>query len=168
MGGASGETDIGIHGGACALVDQGIIPKYLHGADGAGEAGGDVCRDMHGRGQGGVVIGSGNSDVTGAGEGGGEATRRGAAFVLEKGDGAYNQDEEDAKNDVLDKPALGLRGFKGGHAREQRAHTTPASLLIEGGVLLGRFLRERMINRNYKLSSSKTRKAHVAKGELCT
>ena len=45
---------------------------------------------------------------------------------------------------ILDEAALGLRGFKGGHAREQRAHTTPASLLIEGGVLLGRFLRERI------------------------
>jgi hypothetical protein len=40
---------------------------------------------------------------------------------------------------ILHKAALALRDLKGGHAGEERAHTTPASLLIEGGVLLGRF-----------------------------
>ncbi len=48
--------------------------------------------------------------------------------------------KDDAEDYILDKAALALRDFKGGHAREQRAHTTPASLLlIEGGILLGRF-----------------------------
>jgi hypothetical protein len=59
---------------------------------------------------------------------------------LEEDDSGGDEDKDDAEDYILDKAALGLRGFKGGHAREQRAHTTPASMLIEGGVLLGAFV----------------------------
>ena len=58
---------------------------------------------------------------------------------LEESHGSGDENKDDAEHDILGKAGLGLRGFKGGHAREQRAHTTPTSLLIEGGVLLGRF-----------------------------
>jgi hypothetical protein len=102
---------------------------------------------MHGRGKHGIVVGSGNSHPTCAGEGGGEITGRRAAFVFEESDGAGDEEKENGEDYILDEAALGLRGFKSGHASEQRAHTTPASLLIEGGVLLGRFLRERILNR---------------------
>ena len=141
MGSTCGQGDIGIHRGALALVDQGVIPEYLHGADRTGESRGDIGGDMHRRGQGGVVVGSSDGDSPATGERGCEATGRGTAFVLEKGDGASGEDQEDAEDNVLDETALGLRDFKGGHTREQRAHTTPASILIEGRVLLGRLFK---------------------------
>ena len=78
MGGSGGHSDIGVHRGARALVDQGVIPKYLHGLDGAkaGSGGRNIRRHMHGKGERGIVVWCSDGDSPATGERGSKESRQ--------------------------------------------------------------------------------------------
>ena len=121
MGGAGRQSNAGVYGGAGALVDERIVSKNLHGADRSGEAGGDRSGHLYRRGDGAVVVGGGDGHATRAGKGGGQIIRS-SVPMLEEGDGAGSEDEEDAEDNILDKAALGT-GNSGGVHRRIRTNT---------------------------------------------
>ena len=168
MGGACGQGDAGIHRGARALVDQGVIPKYLHGLDGAkaGSGGRNIRRHMHRRRERGIVVRHSNSHPARAGEGGGQLIRRWGGFAgLEYGNGSYRKDEENAEDDILDETALEAGNSERVHRAKYAQIHLWLLIMEKAEFYLGRFLRERVINRDYKLSSSKTWKANLDKGD---
>src|SRR5438552_11853870 len=126
MRGSGRQIDTGVHRGAGALVDQGVVPEDLHGADGTGEAGSHVRGHLHRGGYRAVVVGGGDGDAARAGEGGGQITGR-SMPMLEEGDGAGREDEEDTEDNVLDKAALGTGNLGRDHKRI-RTNTALSSL----------------------------------------
>src|SRR6266700_5325321 len=99
MGGGGAEGDAGVYGSACTLIDQGVVPEDLHGTDGAGEAEGDIRGDMHGRGQGGVVVGTRDGNSPATGERGGQLIRRWSGFAgLEESQASGKKDKDDAEH----------------------------------------------------------------------
>ena len=120
MDSSGGERDTGVYRGAGALVDEGVVPKYFHGLDGAGEAGGDVRSHLHRGGDGAVVVGGGDGDSSRAGEGGGQVV--GGMPVLEQGNTSGGKDQEDAQDNILDKAALGARNLGRVHRASTRKY----------------------------------------------
>ena len=95
---------------------------------------------------GGVVVRSGNDNSPAAGEGGGEIIGS-SVPMLEEGDGAGREDEEDAEDNILDEAALGAGNL--GRVHRANTHKYTADFFKEKGrVLLGRFIMERVINRD--------------------
>src|SRR5207249_9331251 len=124
-----------------ALVDERIVSKNLHGFDGSAEAGGDGSRHLHGRGNGSVVVRGGDDHSPGACQGGGQIIGSGMP-MLQEGDGAGSEDQENAEDNILDKAALGT--WNSGRAHKTNTHKYGPCLLCRNGrVLLGRFLREK-------------------------
>jgi len=98
------------------LVDERVVPEDLHGADRAGEAGGDIGGYMHGRREDGIVIGSRDGDSARAGEGGSEVVRGGSGSVgVDDGDGSDGEEKDDGEDYILDEAALGAGGWGDGH-----------------------------------------------------
>jgi len=73
---------------------------------------------MYGRGDGAVVVRTGNGHSPAAGEGGGQVIRS-STPMLEEGNGAGRYGKDEAENDVLDEAALGA----GNSGRVHRAST---------------------------------------------
>src|SRR5439155_5678820 len=126
MGSTCRQINAGVYRSAGALVDQGIVPEHFHGADGSGEAGGDIGGHLHRRGYRAVVVGGGDDNPAGAGKGGSEVAGRGMP-VLEEGHGSGRKDQEDAEDDILDKAALGTGNLGRDHKRI-RTNTALSSL----------------------------------------
>ncbi len=104
MGGSGRQRDAGVYRGAGALVDQGIVPKYFHGFNRAGKAGGDRSGHLYRGDDRAVVVRSGDNNTPGAGQGGGQII--GGMPMLEEGDGTGREDQEHAEDYVLDEASL--------------------------------------------------------------
>src|SRR6266566_4538675 len=116
MRGAGRQSDASIYRGAGTLVDQGIVPKYFHRFDRAGEAGGDRSGNLYGRRDGGVIVGASDNNAARSGEGGGQIIGSGMP-MLQEGDGAGSEDQENAEDNILDKAALGAENSGRAHRR---------------------------------------------------
>jgi hypothetical protein len=88
--------------------------------------GGDTSRDMDGRRERGIVVGSGDGNSPTAGKRGGQLIRRwGWLAGLKDRNSSDRKDEEDTENDVLGEAALGAVSLG---SREIRTNTPLASL----------------------------------------
>ena len=126
MDSAGRQSDAGIHRSAGALVDQGVVPEYFHGFDGSGEAGGDRSGNLYGRRDGGVIVGASDNNAARSGEGGGQIIGSGMP-MLQEGDVAGSEDQENAEDNILDKAALGAENSGRAH-RRTRTNTALSSL----------------------------------------
>jgi hypothetical protein len=70
---------------------------------------------------------------------------------LEESQASGEKDKDDAEDDILDEAALGARDFKTDQCRRHTHKCTSSCFFGRSRVLLGRYLRERVINRDYKL-----------------
>ena len=125
MGGSGRKRDTGIYRSARPLVDEGVVPEYFHGANGADEAGSYGSGHLYRGCDRGVVVGGGNNNSPAAGEGGGQII--GGMPMLEEGDSPGREDQEDAEDDILDKAALGMGNLGRDHKRI-RTNTALSSL----------------------------------------
>ena len=126
--------DTGVHRSAGALVDQSVVPKYFHGFNRSGKAGGDGSRHLYWGSDGAVVVGTGNGHSPAAGEGGGQVIRS-STPMLEEGNGAGRYEKDEAENDVLDEAALEA-GNLGRVHKQIRTNTPLASFRQKAGFYL--------------------------------
>ena len=124
-----------------SLVDEGVIPEHFHGPYGPGEAGGNRSRHLHGRDNGSVVVRGGDDHSPGACQGGGQIIGSGMP-MLQEGDGAGSEDQENAEDNILDKAALGAENSDRAHRRMPHKYTADF-LWRKGRGLLERFFREK-------------------------